>query len=338
MVADSLARGGHDVILLEADLTLLEQLDQFMPPDAQTGAPTGMVFNMSYGIQGDARYTHVPAMLEMAGVPYTGSCPLGQSLSLDKVVTKILMRDAGVDTPAYRVFSKTTLSQHAGDEIVGLRYPLIVKPRHESTSYGLRLVHHPSELQAAVAVIMEEFQQAALVEEYIDGREICIGILGNETIEFLPPLELDFGGRGLRMMTWEDKYHKRPDEPQKICPAPLTAAEVERLNELALKTFRACDCRDYARVDFRIDRDGRPFALEINSMASLGGGGSYVTSALTAGYDFSALVGRILDIAHLRYFGCLAPCRVRVAEPVLANISVGCTAQVTSSSGRVSGW
>src|ERR1035437_75010 len=94
---DSLREGGHTVEVLEGDTTLLARLAGFMPPDENKN-PTGMVFNMAYGIQGHSRYTHVPAMLEMAGVPYTGAGPLGHAISLDKVVTKIQIRDAGVPT------------------------------------------------------------------------------------------------------------------------------------------------------------------------------------------------------------------------------------------------
>jgi D-alanine-D-alanine ligase len=302
MVADALAECGHTVATVEADVCLFDELRRFMPPDPLTGAPTGMVFNMAYGIQGEARYTHLPAMLELAGVPYTGSTPLGHALALDKVITKVLMLDAGVPTPAYRVlggpeFDGGQAGDALGSAAGGLRYPLVVKPRHESTSYGLRLVQDEAELNEAVASIAEKYQESALVEEYIDGREVCIGLLGNEMIEFLPPVELDFGDRGLKLMTWEDKFHKRMDEPQKVCPAPLDPAVVERLNRLALATFRACHLRDYARVDIRIDAAGEPFVLEVNSMASLGDGGSYVCAARAAGYDYTSLVARILEVA-----------------------------------------
>jgi D-alanine-D-alanine ligase len=305
MVADALTESGHMVGVLEADVSLFDELRRFMPPDPLTGAPTGMVFNMAYGIQGDARYTHLPAMLEMAGVPYTGSTPLGHALALDKVITKVLMLDAGVPTPAYRVLGGPehcgSTRDACGVNAQGLQFPLIVKPRHESTSYGLRLVNDEAQLNEAVAAIVEKYQEAALVEEYIDGREVCIGLLGNEAMEFLPPVELDFGGRGLKLMTWEDKFHKRMDEPQKVCPAPLAPAFVERLNRLALATFRACHLRDYARVDVRIDAAGEPFVLEVNSMASLGDGGSYVCAARAAGYDYTSLVARILEEAQDRY-------------------------------------
>jgi D-alanine-D-alanine ligase len=311
MVADALRAAGHTVEILQADVRLFDELRRFLPSDSGASEPPGMVFNMAYGIQGDARYTHLPAMLELAGVPYTGANPLGHALALDKAITKALIEDAGVPTPAYWVLDGAKhLSESSSPVMSGaerLRFPLVVKPLHESTSYGLRLVRDRKGLDAAVAAIADDFRQSALVEEYIDGREICIGLLGNDPIEFLPPVELDFGDRALKIVTWEDKYHKRADEPRKVCPAPLERDQTRRLNELALSTFRACHLRDYARVDIRIDQAGNPYVLEINSMASLGDGGSYVAAAKAAGYDFSSLVARILDVAHRRYFGTAAP-------------------------------
>src|SRR5262249_29072474 len=146
-----------------------------------------------------------------------------------------------------------------------------------------------------------EYRQEALVEEYIEGREVCIGLLGNDPPVPLPPVELDFVSRELRLLTWGDKYHRSLDEPEKICPAPLTAVELSEVNALALATFRACHAKDYARVDIRIDQSGRPYVLEINSMASLGQGGSFVRAAAAAGLEFPALVNVIVDIAWRRY-------------------------------------
>src|SRR5262249_48854757 len=258
-------------------------------------------FNMAYGIQGECRYAHVPATLEMAGVPYTGSDPLGHALSLDKVLTKDLIRLAGIPTPDYRVL------RHGGDSVDALRLPVVVKPRHESTSFGLRLAENLKQLAEAVDYVAAAYQQDALVEEYVDGREICVALLGNDPMEFLPLVEQDFGDRGLRLVTWDDKNARALQEPRKGCPAPLGEALAPVLRRISLATFRACRCKDYARVDIRIDREGRPFVLEINSMASLGATGSYVLAARTAGYDFPGLIGRILDIAHERYFGMPPP-------------------------------
>jgi len=309
MTIDALRAGGHTVAVLEGDKNLLAHLEAFMPPDAETGRPGGMVFNMAYGIQGQSRYTHVPAMLEMAGVPYTGAGPLGHAVSLDKVVTKILMQNAGVPTPNFKVMNRTDMDDS------GLTFPLIVKPRHESTSYGLHLVHNHRELQEAVLSVVTEYQQDALVEEYIDGREVTVGLLGNQPTECLPLVEFDFGDRSPKAVMWNDKYHKAANEAAKICPAPVSGDLAARLRDISLATLRACHCRDYSRVDIRIDASGNPFALEINSMASLGPGGAFVLAATTARYTFSGLVCRIIDVAHERYFGVPAPRDTRATRP-----------------------
>jgi D-alanine-D-alanine ligase len=300
-VLDSLRAGGHEVAVLEGDTTLADALRSFIPADPATGLPGGMVFNMSYGIQGEGRYLHVPGLLEMAGVPYTGSSPRAHGVCLDKIMTKLVMQWAGVPTP--RFCSMMRLE----DLDPSLRFPLVVKPRHESTSMGLALVHDREELEAAVTAIVAEFRQDALVEEYIDGREVAIGLLGNDPVEILPAVELDFGGRSVRIMTKKDKFHKTEDEPGKLCPAPIDDDLLRYLHEIARAAFHACGCRDYARIDIRIDPAGNPHVLEINSMASLGLGGSYVTAARAAGYTFADLVCRIVDRAHERYFGTPAP-------------------------------
>ncbi len=300
-VMDALRAGGHTVKVVEGDMTMLRKLQKFMPPDPETGLPTGMVFNMSYGIQGEGRYEHVPAMLEMAGIPYTGPGPRSHAISLDKVISKLLMEKAGIPTPKFCTLSKTKR------DLDGLRYPLIVKPRHESTSNGLELVHDYQALESAADVIVNHYKQEALVEEYIDGREIAVGLLGNDPIEMLPIVELDFGDRPLKIMTRADKFHKTPDEPQKICPASLSQAQIGRLKEVALDVYRLCKCKDYARVDIRLDSNGNPYVLEINSMTTLGRGGGYVMSAQVAGYSFEELICHIIDVAHQRYFGRPAP-------------------------------
>lgn len=301
-VIDGLQEGGHTVLFAEADLTLAGKLEEFMPPHSHTNQPSGIVFNMAYGIQGNARYTHLPAMLEMAGIPYTGSDPLGHAVALDKVTTKIMVQNAGISTPNFKVFN------HPYEEISSLRFPLIVKPRNESTSHGLRQVHGRQQLQEAVEEIITIYNQGALVEEYIEGREFCVGILGNgNDLQTLPIVEIVFNGRQKRVFTWEDKYHKSADEPEKMCPAIIDEILAEKIRSISKAVFHACHSKDYGRVDIRLDKDNNPYVLEINSMASLGPGGSFVHAAKQAGYNFSRLACRILDISHKRYFGDHAP-------------------------------
>ncbi|MGX5832422.1 D-alanine--D-alanine ligase family protein [Mesorhizobium sp. 43Arga] len=298
-VEAALQEGGHETLLCEGDKGLLATLDRFMPPDSQ-GRPSGVVFNLAEGTHGEDRVTQVPAMLEMAGVPYTGSSPLGHGMMYDKVISKTLIRDLGVPTPKFRVMHRGT--ENAGD----LRFPVVVKPRHEDCSLGLQLIDEYSKLRQAVEMIVTQYAQDALVEEYIEGREICVALLGNEDLEVLPLVEQDFGDREKRLMNWEAKFVPAAAVP-KICPAQVESGLETMLRDFSVATFRACHCRDYARVDFRIDRSGRPFVLEINSMPTLDMSSSYSVAAATAGHSFSSLVNRILDIAHTRHFGIGIP-------------------------------
>ncbi|WFU39931.1 ATP-grasp domain-containing protein [Bradyrhizobium sp. CB82] len=295
-VVAALQESGHETLLCGGDKGMLATLERFMPPDPQA-RPSGMVFNMAYGSKGEWRCSQVPTLLEMAGIPYTGRSPLGAALELDKVITKKLIRDDGVPTPNFRVMRCGTES--TGD----LRFPLIVKPRHGFNSFGLQLINEPSGLSQAVETIVTQYAQDALVEEYIEGREISICLLGNEELEVLPPVEHDFGNRETRLITSEDKHYMAVAGPQKICPARIGSGLATMLRDISVATFRACLGRDFARVDLRIDRSGQPFVLEINFSPSLYDKHSYVRAATTGGYSFSTLVNHILDLAHTRYFG-----------------------------------
>ncbi|ESZ22990.1 hypothetical protein [Mesorhizobium sp. L2C067A000] len=298
-VVAALQEGGHETLLCQGDKALLTTLERFMPPDPQA-RPSGTVFNLAEGIQGEYRFTHVPAMLEMAGVPYTGSSPLGHGLMDDKVISKTLIHSGGLPTPNFRVMRRGTES--TGD----LRFPVVVKPRHEDNSFGLQLVHEPAQLRQAVEVIETQYAQDALVEEYIDGREIHVALLGNAELEVFPLVEFDLGEGKTGLLTWEAKYLAAVQPPQ-ICPAQIGSSLATLLRDISVATFRACQCRDYARVDLRIDRTGQPFVLEINSMPGLSMHSAYVVAAMAAGHSYSSLVNRILDVAQTRYFGIGSP-------------------------------
>ncbi|RWQ30487.1 MAG: ATP-grasp domain-containing protein [Mesorhizobium sp.] len=292
-VVAALQEAGHDTLVCEGDKGLLAALERFMPPDPR-GRPSGLVFNLAEGIQGEYRFTHVPAMLEMAGVPYTGSSVLGHGMTDDKVITKTLIRSSGIPTPNFRIM------RHGTESTEGLRFPMVAKPRREDNSFGLQLVHDSAELRQAVELIVTQYAQDALVEEYIDGREIHVALLGNGDPEVLPVIEIDFGERETRLLTWETKYTAAAAVPT-ICPAQIGTGLATLLRDFSVAAFRACQCRDYARLDFRIDRSGQPFVLEINAMPGLSMHSDYVLAAIAAGHSYSSLINRILDIAHTRY-------------------------------------
>lgn len=299
-IVNALKGGGHQVETFEGDKDLVQNLEEFMPRVVKGERP-GMVFNLSYGIQGQARYTHVPAILEMVGIPYVGSGPMAHSLSLDKVVTKMILLQHSLPTPEFAVLLAPD------DPVPDLAFPLIVKPRNESVSFGLKIVYDADELREGAQAIFDKYEQPVLVEQYIDGREVNVGVLGNSPPEAFPPAELDFGQGGPKIYTYEDKAHKSGRDVKVICPAPLDEKSLARAQELAIRAFRALGLLDCCRVDMRIDGDGNFFILETNSLPSLGEHGTFVAAAETIGLDFPALVNRLVEVASARYFGTPKP-------------------------------
>ncbi len=291
-VAEALEHGGHNVRIIDGNMHVVESLQEFMPKVIE-GERIGMVFNMAYGIQGESRYTHLPAMLEMLGIPYVGSGPAGHALALDKVITKVIIQRYNIQTPHFWVFSTDR------DDMSDVQYPVMVKPKMEALSYGLRVAHSKDELREAVQYIISEFQQQALAEQFIYGREFCVGLLGNGDPEAFPTVEIDLGGDPKAVQTEFDKLNK---PRKKICPAKLSPELTARMVELSKQAFKVLGLKDFARVDIRMDKDDNIYLLEINSMASLGPTGSYVHAAQVAGYDYTALVNKMLDVAAVRYF------------------------------------
>ena len=293
-VARALEKGGHTVKVIEGDIHLADELKEFMPKVIEGDTP-GMVFNMAYGIQGQNRYTHVPAMMEMLGIPYMGSGPAGHAIVQDKVMTKIVLQRNNIPTPGFWVF-KT-----ANDDFEDLVFPVIVKPKLESTSMGMEVVDNWDDLRKAVAIQIEKFQQEILVEQFVSGREFAVGIIGNSpNLEVLPIVEINLGDPD-KIQTKSDKVKKGGMD--KICPAPLSKEKTEELRQLCIKAFTSLGLYDYTRVDIRMDKDENFYILELNSMASLGMGGSLFYAAKTAGHTYESMVNKILDVAVMRYFG-----------------------------------
>ncbi len=294
---------GHQVIALEGDKDLIDRLEEFMPRVVQGERP-GLVFNVSYGIQGQARYTHVPSILEMVGIPYVASGPLAHSLALDKIVTKMILRQHGLPTPDF------ALLQTPDAPIPEMRYPLIVKPRSEAVSFGLKVVHDEEELRTAAGMIYQEFRQGVLAEQYVEGREINVGILGNDPPEAFPPVQLDFGTEGPAIYTYEDKTGRSGRQVSHICPAPIGEELTLHAQKIATGAFTALGCSDCARVDMRLDDRGDLYILEVNSLPSLGEHSSYLVGAAEVGLDFTSFIGRLIEVASARYFGTPHPPRL----------------------------
>ncbi len=209
------------------------------------------------------------------------------------MITKIIMQKHDIPTPKFWVFSSVD------EDMANVEFPVIVKPKMESVSFGLKVVHNTGDLKEAVGFIIQEFDQQALVEQFIRGREFAVGIIGNNPLEAFPVLEIDLENNPDAIQTDMDKRQKPRN---KICPANISEELAYEMTDLSKKAFRALQLRDFARVDIRLDENNNIYLLEINSMASLGANGSYVFAASKAGYDFKALVNKMLDVAAVRYF------------------------------------
>jgi D-alanine-D-alanine ligase len=306
-IVTSLKKYGHQVKAFEGDKDLISKLEDFMPRVLKGELP-GLAFNLSYGIQGQARYTHVPSILEMVGIPYVGSNPLAHSLALDKVVAKMIFQQNGLPTPDFVVIKDKDF------EPPEIPYPLIVKPKNEAVSMGIQIVHNLKELHKAAKVILEDFNQSVLVEQYIDGREINVGLLGNNPPDALPPCEITFGKGGPEIYTIEDKKGLSGRKIDWICPAPIGEKLIQVSQHLAREAFSALGCYDAARVDMRLDKKRRLYILEVNSLPSLSEHGSYTIAAQKSGLDFAALVNRMVEAASARYFGTPHPPKVDLRE------------------------
>ncbi len=294
LVTSALEKGGHNVRKIEGNIDVADTLRVFMPR-VIAGEHPGMVFNMAYGIQGQSRYTHIPAMLEMLGVPYVGSGPQAHAVALDKIMSKILFQQHHIRTPHFWFFSSPD------EKMDDLVYPVIVKPKMEAVSMGLRIVDNEKDLRQAVAHVIETYQQQALVEGFISGREFAVGLLGNGVDqEVLPIVEFDLKGDPNTIQSHDDKMSK---PLEKICPADIPDQATEEMIRLGQGAFYTLGICDFARIDFRMDSNGRVYVLELNSMASLGQTGSYLHAAKVAGYSYETLVNRMLDVAAVRYFG-----------------------------------
>ncbi len=274
-IVDALRDGGYTVKIMEGDPSLARELRQFFPPDPGTGAPVGIVLNLAHGSRGEARSTHVPAMLEMSGIPYIGPTPLGHAMTFDRLAAKVLMQQAAVPTPAFRVMAGPR------DDARGLRLPSIVRPRHEPSAQP-HVVQDHRQLRAVVKTLVRRYRQEAFVEEHLAGRHISVGLLGNTPVECLPLVELDLERR------------------EKICPAPVDETVAERIRACAQAAFWACGCRDYARIDLCVGESGDVRVLEVKCLGILARGGAFARAGMQAGYTFDQLVCRIIEVARAR--------------------------------------
>lgn len=283
---------GHDVVELEATAEL---------PVVLSNTRVDVVFNLAEGIRGRNREAAVPALLEHLGIPYSGSDAASLCLCLDKVLAKRLVHQAGVLTSAHVQMSsaKEPLPK-------GWRFPAVVKPVAEGSSKGVlptSVAHDEAELRELVQGVVTRYQQPALVEEYLPGREFTVGLLGEDRPRVLPPMEIVFNPAAgdFPLYTLEHKL-AWVDAVRYEVPAKLEPKLQRELERAARAAFKALGCRDVARIDFRLDAEGRPSFIECNPLPGLSPGWSDLCLiAKAAGIEYHALVGEILAPAIRRF-------------------------------------
>jgi D-alanine-D-alanine ligase len=284
---------GHEPVKLGNGRPLLERL-LADPPD--------LVFNLAEG-QGVARSreARVPAVLEMLGIPYTGSDPLTLAATLDKDCAKRLVQSAGVVVPRWEVFAPRD-DLEAVRTRRALAYPAIVKPAWEGSSKGIRgkcVVDTPAELAEALAARADQ-QQPILIEEFVAGEELTVGVLGNtrpEVVGVLRVVPLTPTERFVYSLEVKRDYARRV---RYECPARLPAGQLRAVEEAAVHAYRALGCRDVSRIDFRL-RDGVPYFLEVNPLPGLNPETSdLVILARGHGWSYEKLIERIVREAQMR--------------------------------------
>jgi D-alanine-D-alanine ligase len=317
--------GGHECVFLEGNAELYDKL---------RGNRPDLCFNICEGHFGDGREAQVPALLEMLRLPYTGSRVLTLALALDKSMTKRVLMWHDLPTPAMQTFE-------SADELLDddMLFPLFVKPSHEGTGMGISaksIVHNDRELREQLQSTIHRYKQTALVERFIAGREVTVGLVGNIPgivarrlpsrfyttksrdyseaglaalkaggMTFLPPMEVDLAPYRETDGVYSNRLKTDlAEQLDYLCPAPLDGPQVQELNWLTAAVFRVIGCFDVARVDFRLDESDnyKPYILEINPLPGLAPGISdLVIEAQAFNISHTELVNMILEAAIARH-------------------------------------
>ncbi len=318
-IQDAIESDGHTTTFLPADASLPYALQDFRPD---------ICFNISEGISGDGRESHVPALLEMFGIPYTASRVTALAVALDKTMTKRIWREMGLPTANYQEFI-------SGDEAVSpwLRFPVFVKPAREGTGMGMdsgAICYDVKHLRRRVRWVIDSYRQPALVEEFLPGREFTVAVMGHQDAALysrhpewygpdgfhrFPVLEVDSHASVTPgIYDYKSKTLHEGDDgiPSFLCPADITPDLYERLQSLAISAHLALGCWDISRVDMRLDVDGQPCLIEINTLPGMTPDFSDLCVIANAdGITYRDLMLEILYLAASRY-GLIEPHEVEI--------------------------
>lgn len=267
-----------------------------------------IVFNIAEG-RGcyRSREAQVPSVLEMLDIPYTGSDPQCLAICLDKPLTKKLVVTFGVSTPKWLTVADTQeLYQASWDE---MPFPAIVKPAYEGSSKGIRLTSlalNVKQAQAEASRLLEGYRQPVMIEEFIDGDEVTVGIIGNSSPEIVGMMSILPKKKESHFVYSVEVKRDYVNLVEYECPARLSPQVLESIAASSLKVYQGLGCRDFARIDFRISSEGVAHFLEVNPLPGLGDYSDLVIMALKMGWTHEKLIGAVFDAALERCPQCVA--------------------------------
>ncbi len=291
----------HDVIMINANENAFEKFKKAKPD---------IVFNIAEGINCLSRESQIPAMLDMLQIPFTGSDALTLGICLDKSRTKEILSYHKIPTPKFFVVDNYNIPINHS-----FNFPLIVKPKSEGSSRGIfssSLVRHNDELLTEIKRVIDEYDQPALIEEYLPGREFTVSVIGNDSeTKVLPLVEIrydKFPEDVEHLYSYEAKWildTKESDFDVFECPASLVEELKKNIEETVLQTFKVLDCKDWSRIDVRLDKDGIPNIIEINPLPGImpdpNENSSFPKAARVAGIDYNQMIQGVLYAACKRH-------------------------------------
>lgn len=303
-IVSSLEELGHKVFKVEADEDAFLELKKLK-------GKVDIVFNIAEGLGGDARESQIPMFCEILKIPYTHSNPTSLALTLDKDFTKLILKGAeGFYLPdSFIVQNKKYVIPK------DLKYPVIVKPNKEGSSRGVmddNVVENEVDLTKRIEIVSEKFTKELIVEEYIDGREFTVGVLGNEDPMVLPIVEQKFdllpeGKYKIASfeLKWIYEYQMKSVSDVYECPAKLDEKTKDQIESTTKEIYKLMDIRDCARLDYRLDKEGRLYFLEVNALPGINPDPNetscFPLAARTAGMTYTQMIEKILFLACARY-------------------------------------
>ena len=266
------------------------------------------IINLCESINGkNLDQIQIPALLDLLGIGYTGSGTYSMAVTTDKAATKGILSAFNLPVPKYYIFTPNDLVPPR------LRYPLIVKPQFEDASVGIDMtsvVYAHNKLAEKVKELHQLFNQSVIVEQYIDGREINVAIIDNGEPCALPISEIifkDFPAHYPKIVSYKAKWDKNSWQEKQtigVCPARLTKRTENYLKDISLKAYQVCKCRDYARIDIRLDKKNHPYIIEVNANPDISPDAGFMRSWKVIRKTFSDFVHLIITEAHKRSRYC----------------------------------